>query len=267
MAGKDKVIFTALVLAGQRGPDDPLAQLSPGGQKCLASVAGRPMIERVVAALMASGRIGRIAISVGDPAVLQQVPGFAEFLDRGRLLALNSKESPSRSTLAAIDDLEDVYPLLVTTADHALLAPRMVRAFCDAASAGGRDLAAGLVSEAVIRAEVPETKRTYLAFRDGRFSGANLFAFMTPKSSAAAAFWRQVEQERKRPWRIAKAFGWGLLAAYLLRVWTLEQAMSRAAARIGVTAQAVPLPYAEAAIDVDKPADLELAERLLSKRR
>ena len=108
MAGKDKVIFTALVLAGQRGPDDPLAQLSPGGQKCLASVAGRPMIERVVAALMASGRIGRIAISVGDPAVLQQVPGFAEFLDRGRLLALNSKESPSRSTLAAIDDLEDV---------------------------------------------------------------------------------------------------------------------------------------------------------------
>ena len=175
--------------------------------------------------------------------------GFAEFLDRGRLLALNSKESPSRSTLAALDDLEDAYPLLVTTADHALLAPRMVRTFCDAASAGGCDLAAALVSEAVVRAGVPETKRTYLAFRDGRFSGANLFAFMTPKGRAAAAFWRHVEQERKRPWRIAKAFGWGLLAAYVLRVWTLEQAMSRAAARIGVTAQAVPLPYAEAAID------------------
>jgi hypothetical protein len=29
----------------------------------------------------------------------------------------------------------------------------------------------------------------------------------------------------------------------------------------------VPLPMAEAAIDVDRPADLELVERILSSRR
>jgi hypothetical protein len=160
---------------------------------------------------------------------------------------------------------------LVTTADHALLAPRMVRAFCDGAAgseAGGPiDVAAALVARAVILAEVPATKRTYLAFRDGRFSGANLFAFLTPEARGAVAFWRRVEQDRKRPWRIAKAFGPGLLAAYLLRLLTLEQAVARAGARMGVKARPVVLPYGEAAVDVDKPADLALAEKLLSKRR
>ena len=258
--------FTALVLAGQR-PDDPLAKLSPQGQKFLCPVAGRPMVERVVAALMASGRVGRIAVSMNDPALLSEVPGFAELMERGRLQALPSAESPSRSVAAGLEALEGPHPLLVTTADHALLAPRMVRSFCDAAAAAGTDLAAALVAKPVILAEVPATKRTYLSFRDGHYSGANLFAFMTPEAQVAVRFWRQVEQERKRPWRIAKAFGWGLLIAYLLRLLTLEQAMKRAGERIGVAAQAVQLPYGEAAVDVDKPADLELAERLLGRRR
>jgi len=261
--------FTALVLAGQR-PDDPMAKLSPKGQKFLCPVAGRPMVERVVAALMASGRVRRIAVSLGEPALLGEVPGFAELIARKRLIALPSAASPSLSVTAALEALEDPYPLLVTTADHALLAPRMVRAFCDAAlkeTTDGLDVAAALVARASILAEVPATKRTYLAFRDGRFSGANLFAFMTPAARGALSFWRRVEQDRKRPWRIAKAFGWGLLTAYLLRFFTLEQAVARAGARMGVKARPVVLPYGEAAVDVDKPADLALAEKLLSKRR
>jgi hypothetical protein len=81
------------------------------------------------------------------------------------------------------------------------------------------------------------------------------------------AFWRRVEQERKRPWRLVRAFGWRPLLAYLLGRLTLDDAITRASHVIGARVAAVVMPYPEAAIDVDKPADLELAERILARRR
>ena len=36
--------------------------------------------------------------------------------------------------------------------------------------------------------------------------------------------------------------------------------------RLGLTAKPILLPFAEAAIDVDKPSDLELAEAILRRR-
>jgi GTP:adenosylcobinamide-phosphate guanylyltransferase len=265
-AGKGLPRYRALVLAGQRD-GDPLAEHSPQGHKCLLPVAGRPMIERVVAALLAARTVEAIAVSIDRPGVLEAVPGFGELLARGRITLLESKASPALSVLHALEGgAEQPLPLLVTTADHALLSPGIVQSFCRAADARGADVAAGLVSRRTIEAQVPVTKRTYLRFRDGGYSGANLFAFRTAAGLRAAEFWRRVERDRKSPWRIARAFGPYLLAAYFLRLYSLEQVMVRASRRLDCDAAAIVLEVAEAAIDVDKLADLELVEQLLARR-
>ena len=59
--------FTALVLAGSRGPDDPVARAGGVAHKCLVPVAGVPMAVRVVETLAACPSIGRIAIALQDP--------------------------------------------------------------------------------------------------------------------------------------------------------------------------------------------------------
>jgi hypothetical protein len=122
---------------------------------------------------------------------------------------------------------------------------------------------AGLTASATLLARYPESKRTYLKFRDERYSGSNLFALLSPAALALPRLWLRVEQQRKRPWRVAAVFGPLLLLGYLLRLFTLDQAMRRISARLGVTVAAVKMPMAEAAIDVDKPADLELVEAIL----
>ena len=43
--------------------------------------------------------------------------------------------------------------------------------------------------------------------------------------------------------------------------------MAQVSQQLGFTAAAVPMPFAEAAIDVDKPADLELVEEILAGDR
>ena len=259
-------MYSALVLAGQRAEGDPLAAYSPNGQKCCVPVAGRPMIERVVGALMAAGGISDISLSVERKDVLAAVPGFGALIERGRLRVLESAGTPATSVLDALQVLDMASPLLVTTADHALLTPGMVQTFCREADATDADVVAALVSETTIKKRFPNSRRTYLRFRDGGFSGANLFAFRTEKSREAARFWRRVERERKRPWRIARAFGPGLLLLYCLRILSLDQAVRRISGPLGARAATVVLENAEAAIDVDKPEHIQLVESILANR-
>ena len=258
--------FTVLVLAGDRGPQDPVGAAAGVAHKCLAPVAGKAMLERVVAALVGSAQVGRIAVALNDPGVAAQLPELASLVAGGRIVPLQAAASPSRSVLKATAELEAPFPLLVTTADHALLTTAMIDYFCAASLASGAATTAGLTASAVLLARYPQSRRTYLTFRDERYSGSNLFALMEPEAMRLPQLWLRAEQQRKRPWRIAAVFGPRLLLGYLLRRFTLDEAMALISARLGLRVAAVKMPMAEAAIDVDKAEDLALAEQILGKR-
>ena len=258
-------LFTALVLAADRGQADPVSQAAGVAHKCLAPVAGRPMLQRVVETLAASPRVGRIAVSLRDTAVIDEVPALAPLIEAGRLLPLQAAGTPSRSVLQAVEDLGRSFPLLITTADHALLSPQMVEHFCRESLAAQAQVTAGLTASAVLLAGYPQSRRTYLKFRDERYSGSNLFALMEPGALQAVQVWLRAEQQRKRPWRIAAVFGPRLLLGYLLRRYSLDAALEQVSRRIGLRVAAVKMPFAEAAIDVDKAEDLKLVRQILGE--
>lgn len=256
--------WSALVLAGSRhGEADPVARHCGVAHKALAPAGGVPLLERVLAALAACPAIGRVLV-VGEPALLAGLPTARGLRARGRLEALPAAASLSRSVAQALDAAGP--PLLVTTADHALLTPAMVAGFLARAAATRADIVAGVAARATVEGRYPMTRRTWLGFRDGGYSGANLFAFQSEAARAGLAFWQGVESGRKRPWRLARALGPGFLGLYALRLLTLDQAMARAGRRLNLRLAAARLPMAEAAIDVDKPEDLALVERILAGR-
>jgi GTP:adenosylcobinamide-phosphate guanylyltransferase len=258
----------AIVLAGRRSTDDPLATAAGAPHRALLDIEGEPMLVRVVKRLLAWPTIERILINIDRPALLLDLAALVALRDAGSVEFMQSTESPSRSVLESLDwaDLASG-PVLVTTADHALLDDDMLDAFLGASEQIECDLTVGLVSRVTIEARFPEAKRTYLRFRDGAFSGANLFLFRTPNAERAAAFWRRVENERKHPWRMARAFGLGTLLLFLTRRLDLDAAFVRASSVIGAKIRAIRLHFAEAAVDVDKIEDLELVQRILAERR
>src|SRR3546814_17166964 len=105
---------------------------------------------------------------------------------------------------------------------------------------------------------------SYLTFRDERYSGSNLFILRGPAALRLPELWLRVEQQRKRPWRVAAVFGPLLLLGYLLRWFTLDEAMARISARLGVRVAAVKMPMAEAATGVARPENLALVGEILS---
>ena len=252
MEGAAAVIFNAIVLAGSRGGSDPVAAYAGVSDKALIEVGGRTMLARVVDALRAAGA-GRVLVVHSSPAV------------RDHALALGTEvlagePGPSASAAAALALLGA--PALLTTADHALLEPEWIAAFVAAIPAEA-DVAALLARRDVVEAAVPDTRRTWLRFADGDWSGCNLFQLATPRAAVALALWQQVERDRKRPWRIVRRLGPGLLLRYLVGRLTLAEAIGAIGTRAGVRAFMVPSPHGLAAVDVDKPADLDLVRRLI----
>ena len=258
--------YTALILAGRRGGQDVLAAAAGAPHRALLDVQGEPMLERVVRTLEETACIERVLVSIDAPDLLMQFPGLARRVETGLLTVTPSESSPSRSVLRVTEQTPPDEAMLVTTADHALLTPEMVTHFLAEAEHSQADLAVALVTATRVRARFPESKRTYLPFRGERFSGANLFAFLTEAAQRGAAFWVRAEQYRKQPWRLARAFGLRALLLFLLRRLDLDQAMRHASRAIGARIHAVPMPFAEAAVDVDRLSDLALVNEILLQR-
>ncbi|MDB5369361.1 MAG: hypothetical protein JWP20_919 [Roseomonas sp.] len=250
---------TAVILAGSRaGAADPMAVAGGVSHKALLRVGGVPMLARVLAALQASPGIGRIVVMIEDPP--RNLAGFD--LPPGVELR-ESAASPSRSVAAALAEFGA--PLLVTTADHALLTPAMVEHFL-AAVPPGTDVAAGLARAETVLAAWPGTRRTWMRFRDGRFSGCNLFWMGGPAAAAVVTFWLRAEQNRKKPLAMVALLGPLALLRFALGLLSLPAALALLGRRTGARLAAVDMPFAEAAVDVDKPADLVLAEEVLAAR-
>lgn len=257
-----------IVLAGRRGGPDALAQAAGASHRALLEIEGEPMLARVTRRLLGRPGIDRVLVNIDTPRALDTVPFLKEAIEAGRVEILESAESPSRSVLESLDaaGLEKA-PVLVTTADHALLDDEMLDAFfASARRREGADLCLAMVPRRIIEARFPEAKRTYLRFKEDGYSGANLFLFRTPAARRAAEFWLTAERERKKPWRLARAFGWSSLALFLTRQLTLETAMQRASKVVGARIEAIALETAEAAVDVDKIEDLELVRQILANR-
>jgi GTP:adenosylcobinamide-phosphate guanylyltransferase len=226
--------------------------------KCAIEVGGKPMLTRVVETLRACSRIGEITVAMESEAQCTSILGSLS----EHVRFIPSRTSAARSAAAAVQ----AFPTLVTTGDHPLLTVEMLDAFLSRTEQSAADLTVGLATAETILAEFPNAQRTFLKFGPDRVSGCNLFGLRTEAATRALDFWHYLEPVRKKPWRLVSAFGPVALFRFLTGAINLKAAFEIASRRLHLKALPVLLPYAEAAVDVDKPADKELAESIMQRR-
>ena len=255
-----------LVLAGDRPEPSPLLVAAGVPAKALVPVAGEPVAVRVLRALDAFAPAAeRWLIGPAEGALAETNP-LSRYLDENRWLRRSPDSSPAVSLAAALAELGQsiatARPALITTADHALLTPDILAEFCMRAgelnSRDGCDLVVGFTSYDGVMQAFPEGRRTGLKLRDGRYCSCNLFALYSPRAARVIEFWRRVEAERKRPWRIAALVRPTLVLRYLLHRLTLSAALSAIGERAGARIGAALLDNPAAAVDVDSIADWKL---------
>jgi len=253
--------LTALVLAGTRAGGDPLATGAGVSHKALIEIAGCTMVEHVVRALCAVPEIGRIVIAVEQPETFKSLAGLSAGACGRPVSFVQAAAGPSASVASVL--AAEGAPLLVTTADHALLRPEWLQAFL-AGCPEDADAVVALARRSSVAATAPDTRRTYLQFADGEYSGCNLFLLRRPAAAGAVDFWRQLEARRKQPLWMLWRLGIGYALRYRLGRLRLDAALARLQRLCGARVAFVEITDGRAAIDVDKPADLELVRRLMA---
>lgn len=239
--------FTALILAGSRfGQDDEVAKAAGVTCKALAKIDGTPMIERVISALNNSENINNIIASAPEAVPLHQ-----------NIQRIDTAPSPVRSILKALEHIENDMPILLTTADHALLTPAMINSFITGYDSDNFSVAVAMLPLDIVTQKYPDMRRTRLKFREGGYKACNLFIFRDKAAAQSILnFWYAIESQRKTPWKMVRALGVVTLLRYITRRLTLENALTHLGRKTGTKPQAVMLDIAEAAIDVDTVDDL-----------
>ena len=259
--------FTAIILAAsRRGPGDQAAQIQHKSHKCLVTLNGTAMIERVIQAVVDTESVTRIYVSIEDPQVLREVDQVAQWLGDGAIVPIKSEDNLTQSLVAAAQQIPDPYPLIVTAGDNALHTAEMLTHFCTEVSKGDADAYIAMTRAQLILDKYPEGARAFHRLKDDAYSSCNLYAVTSDAGVQGARPFATGGQFGKKPWRIAKGFGLLSLILYKLRWLTLDGVMRRISKAVKVKAAAVLMPWAEGPIDVDNPNDYALVTKILKQK-
>lgn len=259
--------YTALVLAATRGgPRDPLAQAGNVSHKAFIDLAGTPMLRRVVDAVVASGRVRQIIVSIETEAMDEARQVLASLESHVPITYTPSRESIGTSVAAVEQAYPGAMPMIITTGDNGLHTSEIIKSFCDQLDAVDADAALGLTDARHVLEKYPDGARAFHRFRDGSFSSCNLYAFLSPKAYRGAAIFNGGGQFGKKPKRLIGAFGLVAFLLYKSRLLKVRPFIGFLSRAIGVKTAPVFLPFAEGPIDLDRMNDWELAERIIRER-
>lgn len=246
----------AVVLAG--GPPDAVAALTPGApNKAFVPIAGKALVERTLAALRATPAVGRIIVVTPTDAHERRELAAADELrpDGATMLA---------SLRSGLQGMPLDEPVLVCASDLPVLSRRALEEFLSLAALRDADLTYGCVERTAHQRQFGDTPHTWARLRDGTFCGAGVVMLRARVVPALDGLLGRLGGARKNPLRLAAIFGPRALLRYAAGRLSLAEVERRATQLLGAPAAAAVCAHAEIAINVDRPSDVALAERLLS---
>ncbi|MGC9358748.1 MAG: nucleotidyltransferase family protein [Anaerolineae bacterium] len=251
--------YETVLMAGSPPEPDPLCLAEGVTNKATIPIGDRPMAWHVLDILCKSGCAARITV-VGPRIPLtdgmehhpiRQIPNHHDIVD---------------NLLAATIDLPDDAHLLIASSDIPLLSPAAVADFCRRAEQSGADLCYSVVERAVMEKCFPGSGRSFRHTREGDFAGGDLFMATPRLFHTHDTLFRQLSGQRKSAWGLVRTLGLGIVLRYATRQLSIAYLEARASKLLAVPCKAIITPYAEIAMDVDKPHQLAMVRRVLASR-
>jgi GTP:adenosylcobinamide-phosphate guanylyltransferase len=252
----------AVILAGRvPNQDDPLYLYTQGKAKAMIDIAGKPMIQWILDSLGKASDIDYVLIIGLNPDIDLTCDKSMNFIpDQGDLLQ-NAKAGLQHTLTRNPNDNH----VLFTSSDIPTVTSEMIDWRVKETHKQKHDIHFTVVERHTMETRFPDANRSYVKFKDYELCGGDLH-FVRPAIVEEDEIWRRLIAARKNPLKQASLLGFDLLLLLLLGRMTLKDAERRVCERLGVSGQACISPYAELAMDVDKPHQLEIVRHELSKK-
>jgi len=243
-------------------PGEPLYPYTQGKPKALLNIGGKPMIQWVLDALGGAKLV--------ESVVVIGLDDIGSVTCARPLTSIPNRLSMIENILGGIDKVLEINPsaarILLVSSDIPAITPQIVDWEIETTLPADVDLCYNVVTRPVIEARYPGSKRTFTRLKGMELCGADMHVIRTSVRGMPTDTWKRLIDARKNPVKQAAIIGFDTLFLTLARLITLEEAVKKVTTRLHMTGKAIICPFAETAMDVDKPHQLELIRLDLASR-
>jgi len=170
-----------------------------------------------------------------------------------------------QSLLNALEplDITSESKVLVVTSDIPLITGEIIDSFLNKCDREDADIIYPVVPKSLNQAKYPGVKRTYAKLKDGVYTGGNVFLINPQIVKACAPKAEELVRLRKSPLQLVNYIGVMYFLKYIFRSLSIKDAEERISQLFNIKGKAIIVTYPEIGVDVDKPSDLELVEKIL----
>ncbi len=258
--------MNVVILAGGiLSSEDPLTPFLPDGlpkNKAYAMIGDKPMIQWVLDAINGSAYTGEIIVVglAAETYPLESRRPLHYLEDHGGLI---------ENIMAGVKHSAQLSPQethsLISSCDIPAITPQMVDWVIENGQNAQADVLYHVIEESTMEARFPGANRTFAPLKDIRVCGGDLNIIANKVTQQDNPVFQRLTAARKSVLKQAAIFGPRLLLGVLFRRLGLVQAAEYLSKRLDITARAVVCPYAEIAMDVDKPHQLTLLRTDMEK--
>ena len=247
-------MYAIVTAGGIPEPGDPLYEYTQGKPKALVDVAGKPMVQWVLDALDSANSIeGVLLIGLEPESGVKISKPMYHFPNQPGML---------ENILLGVQELLRISPqpqhVLCVSSDIPSIRAEMVDWAVENATQTDHDLYYNVITRQSMEERFPTSNRTYIHLKDMVVCGGDMNMIHTRAITSDMDFWREIIATRKNPIKQAALIGFDTVFLLLIRQITLQQAVKNVAKRVRLNGRALVCPYAEVAMDVDKPHQLEI---------
>lgn len=244
-----QAIITA---GGVPHPEEPLYEYTQGKPKALVDVAGKPMAQWVLDALCDSPAIEEIVlIGLTEESGVQCDKISAYLPSQGGIL-----ENIRAGVEKVVEQHPETRHVLVASSDIPAITAETVDWLVGEAMQSDHDIYYSVVSRQVMEKRYPNSNRSYTHLKEAEVCGGDMNVIRALTVTKNEELWKKIIDARKSVLKQASLIGFSTLLLLLLRRLDLESGVKRVTERLDITGRVLFSPYAEIAMDVDKPHQL-----------
>lgn len=249
-----------VIAGGLPGPDDPIYEYTQGKPKALLDMNGRTMLERVIDALQDSKHIEEIVVvGLGDDMDMSFKRPVHHLPDNGSLV---------RNGLAGLkwilERKPDTKHVFGATGDIPLMSGEMIDHLIETNQPFAYGVYYNFVTEETMEKRFPGSKRTYVKLKGLNIAGGDI-GIISAALLEEEALLETLANARKHAWKIARIVGLRMLLKLLFRQVSISDIEETGERLAGQPVKIVMNPYAEVAMDADKPNQVDLCRAELKK--
>lgn len=243
-----------VIAGGMPSPEDPMYAYTQGKPKALLDFGGRTMLERVLDGLQGAPSIKNIVVvGLGSDLGMTFQRPVHHLPDQGSLVA---------NTIAGVAWLREQNPdtgvIITCSADIPLITLEMIEAVIALCQPLDAMYYYTYVTRPTMEKRFPGSNRTFVKLKGAEIAGGDLGLLHPSTIDDNQELFEALANARKHAWKIAKVVGFMMLFKFLFRRLGLKDLEKEATRILGGEALVVELPYAELAMDADKPHQVDM---------